>query len=240
MVQETVSLKTTHPRAFIEFKDVTKAYGDIVALRKINLKIGAGDFVSIVGPSGAGKSTLIRLLIREEIPSRGTILISGRDITTLNLKQVPFYRRRVGVVFQDFKLLPHKNVEENIAFALEVSEVSDEEIARRVPKILDLVGLEARAKNYPDELSGGERQRVAVARALVHGPKILIADEPTGNLDPQTAEEIIELLQKIHSKGTTVLLATHNKSIVDKLHRRVILLRSGEIASDQAVSKYML
>lgn len=237
---QTLEIKTSGPRPLIEFKDVTKAYGDIVALRKINLKVSGGEFISIVGPSGAGKSTLVRLLIREELPSHGSILISGRDITLLVPRQLPYYRRRIGVVFQDFKLLPQKTVEENIAFALEVCEVHDDEILRRVPKILELVGLSARAQNYPDELSGGERQRVAVARALVHGPKILIADEPTGNLDLQTAAEIVELLQKINSKGTTVLLATHNKNIVDKLRRRVVLLRDGRIVSDQAVSKYML
>lgn len=237
---QAVSIKPTTPKVLIEFKDVTKQYGDIVALRKVNLKMAAGEFASLVGPSGAGKSTLVRLLIREELPSHGEILIAGRDITLLSKIELPFYRRRVGVVFQDFKLLPHKTVSENIAFALEVSEVEDHEILRRVPKILELVGLAARADNYPDTLSGGERQRVAIARALVHSPKILVADEPTGNLDPQTAAEIIELLEKIHSKGTTVMLATHNKNIVDKLRRRVVLIRDGKIVSDQAVSKYML
>lgn len=237
---QTLEVKTTAPKPLIEFKDVTKRYGDIIALAHINLKIAPGEFVSLVGPSGAGKSTLVRLLIREELPSHGEILIAGRDVTLLNSRQLPYYRRKVGVVFQDFKLLPQKTVWENIAFALEVCEVADDQIEQRVDKILELVGLAARRENYPSELSGGEKQRVAIARALVHGPKILIADEPTGNLDFQTASEIVELLQKIHAKGTTVLLATHNKAIVDKLRRRVVLIRAGKIVSDQAVAKYML
>lgn len=240
---QTASVKIqphTTAKPFIEFKNVTKQYGDIFALRKINLRIHGGEFISLVGPSGAGKSTLVRLLIREELPSHGQILIAGRDITLLRQRQLPYYRRKVGVVFQDFKLLLHKTVAENVSFALEVCEVPDDEIARRVPKILELVGLGARADNYPNELSGGEKQRVTIARALVHGPKILIADEPTGNLDPQNAAEIIELFQTIHAKGTTVLLATHNKNIVDRLRRRVVLMRAGEIVSDQAVAKYML
>lgn len=227
-------------KPLVEFKDIAKRYGDIVALRKINLRIAPGELVSLVGPSGAGKSTLVRLMIREEMPSSGSILINGRDITLLKPKQLPYYRRKIGVVFQDFKLLPHKTVYENVAFALEVCGVDDATIGERVPKVLDLIGLEPRAKNYPHELSGGECQRAAIARAIVHNPKILIADEPTGNLDPETAAGIVELLEKIHQKGTTVILATHNKAIVDGLKRRVILIKNGEIVSDLASAKYMI
>lgn len=227
-------------KPLIELRDTAKHYGDIVALRKINLKIAPGEFVSLVGSSGAGKSTIVRLLIREEMPSQGSILINGRDITLLKSRQLPYYRRKLGVVFQDFKLLSHKNVAENVAFALEVCEVAQDTIADRVPKILAMVGLTNRAQSFPHELSGGERQRVAIARALVHGPKILIADEPTGNLDPETAAEIVELLGKIHAKGATVLLATHNKIIVDSLRRRVVVIKNGEIISDAASARYML
>lgn len=224
----------------IHIRDVGKHYGKIVALEKIELKIGRGEFVSLVGPSGAGKSTLIRLLIAEERPSHGQIFIAGRDITQLRPNELPFYRRKIGVVFQDFKLLPQKTVAENVAFALEVADVQPAEISRRVPKMLELVGMTARADNFPHELSGGERQRVAIARAMVHSPKILIADEPTGNLDPDNAKDIIELLLRINAAGTIVVLATHNKEIVNALRRRVILIRAGKVMSDQAVGQYVL
>ena len=212
----------------------------IVALRDVNLTINAGEFVSIVGTSGAGKSTLIRLLIAEEKPSHGSITIVDRDITKLKSSQLPYYRRKVGVVFQDFKLLPNKTVAENIAFALEVSDVSSSEIATRVPRILNLVGLTDRTNLYPDELSGGERQRTAIARALVHSPRILIADEPTGNLDPDNTWEVIDLLERINRAGTVVFLATHNKAVVDKLRRRVIVIDRGRVVSDEARSGYRL
>jgi cell division transport system ATP-binding protein len=225
----------------IEFKNISKVYGkNIWALKNISFRIERGEFVTIVGPSGAGKSTLIRLLICEERPTSGEIYVAGREITHLSRRELPFYRRKIGVIFQDFKLLPQKTVAENVAFALEVSDASPGEIARKVPLILDLVGLSNRMSNKPDELSGGEKQRVSIARALVHTPKILIADEPTGNLDPLSTWEIIELLFKINKRGTTVILATHDKEIVDTLNKRVITIKNGQLVSDQQKGKYIL
>ena len=231
----------------IRLENVSKEYAPpgrrqqpIVALRDVTLSVEKGEFVSIVGTSGAGKSTLIRLLVAEERPSHGTITIAERNIARLKPSELPYYRRKVGVVFQDFKLLPTKTVAENIAFALEVSDVASAEIAARVPRILELVGLTERANLYPDELSGGERQRTAIARALVHSPRILIADEPTGNLDPDNSAEVIELLERINRVGTIVLLATHNKAVVDKLRRRVIVLDRGRVVADAAVGGYRL
>lgn len=225
----------------IELVNVNKAYNEkIVALDNINLSIEKGEFVSIVGASGAGKSTLVKLLICEEKPSSGKIFIANRNITQLKPSELPYFRRKVGVVFQDFKLLLQKTVHENVAFALEVCEASVEEIREKVPRILDLVGMLKRKDNLPNELSGGERQRVSIARALVHSPKILIADEPTGNLDPVNAWEIIELLARINRRGTIVILATHNKSIVDRLKRRVILLKNGKIVSDVMKGGYLI
>jgi len=224
----------------IEIISVTKQYGNLKALDNINLKIEKGEFVCIVGPSGAGKSTLIKMLICEEIPSSGKILIAGRNISKLKPSELPYYRRKVGVVFQDFKLLAQKTVYENVAFALEVCEASSQDIADRVPKILDLVGMLKRKDNLPTELSGGEKQRVSIARALVHSPKILIADEPTGNLDPVNSWEIIDLLSRINRQGTVVILATHNKAIVDRLKKRVILLKDGKIISDRIKGGYVI
>ncbi len=226
--------------SIIHIHHVSKHYGSIIALDTIDIKIERGEFVSLVGPSGAGKSTIIRLLIGEERPTTGRIFVAGRDISQLRSNELPYYRRKIGVVFQDFKLLPQKTVKENVAFALEVADVEADDIARRVPKMLDLVGMGARANEFPTVLSGGERQRIAIARAMVHSPKILIADEPTGNLDPENSREIIELLQRINSAGTVVVLATHNKEVVNALHRRVILVRSGKIMSDQMNGQYML
>ncbi len=196
--------------------------------------------MTLVGPSGSGKSTLIKLLIADEKPTRGQIVVAGRDITTLSSRELPFYRRKIGVVFQDFKLLPHKTIYENVAFALEVSDAGKQEVKEKVPAVLDLVGLSSKATNMPDQLSGGERQRVSIARALVHEPKLLIADEPTGNLDPINTWEIIDLLFKINKKGTLVMLATHDKEVVDALKKRVITLRDGKIVADQAKGKYIL
>lgn len=231
----------------IELRDVSKSYSltsnakqRVLALDKANLLINKGDFVSLVGPSGAGKSTLIRLLIAEEKPDHGAILVADRDIAALQPKELPYYRRKIGVVFQDFKLLPAKTVWENIAFALEVSDVASLEIKERVPRILTLVGLSDKADNYPSELSGGEKQRVAIARAMIHSPRILIADEPTGNLDPETTWEIVELLERIGRSGTTIILATHNKAVVDKLKRRVVAVEHGRIVSDEKVGKYIV
>ena len=220
----------------IWLKDVEKRYSvggeEVIALKGITCTIQAGEFVSIIGPSGAGKSTLIRLLIREERPSHGRIIIAGRDIAPLKARELPFFRRRIGVVFQDFRLLPHMTVKENIAFALEVSEATDDEIRNRIPKILDLVSLVDKAEAYPHQLSGGEKQRVSIARALIHSPKILIADEPTGNLDPTNTKDVVELLKRINAAGTLVILASHNKTVVDQLKRRVIVMKDGEIVSD--------
>lgn len=226
----------------IEIIGVSKNYisNKIHALENINLKIEKGEFVSIVGASGAGKSTLVKMLICEEKPDAGKILIAGRNIVQLKSTELPYFRRKVGVVFQDFKLLPQKTVWENVAFALEVCEAEDEEIADKVPRILDLVGMLKRKDNLPNELSGGERQRVSIARALVHSPKILIADEPTGNLDPINAWEIIELLGRINSRGTVVILATHNKIIVDRLKRRVVLIKGGKLVSDRYRGSYVI
>lgn len=225
----------------IEFKNVTKDYGKTVhALKNIDLAIERGEFVTLVGPSGAGKSTIIRLLTREELPTSGEIIVAGRDIVKLRSKELPYYRRKVGVIFQDFKLLRQKTVAENVAYALEVSDAPPDEISRKVPLILDLVGLSHRMKNYPNELSGGERQRVSIARALIHTPKILIADEPTGNLDPVNTWEIIELLFKINKRGTIVILATHDREVVNALQKRVVTLKDGVIISDQEKGKYIL
>lgn len=222
----------------INISGLTKQYGQIKALDNIDIQVRRNAFICLVGPSGAGKSTLVKLLIREERPSSGKIIVAGRDIVRLKQKELPFYRRRIGVVFQDYKLLSHKTVWENIAFALEICDIPTREIAKRVPKILELVGLTDRAHNYPSELSGGEQQRVSIARALVHGPKVLIADEPTGNLDPQNTWEIIQLLQRINKRGTLVILATHDKSIVDRLHTRVVTLRAGKVISDKKLGTY--
>lgn len=218
---------------------VNKIYGkNAVALSRISLHIQSKEFVTIVGPSGAGKSTLVKLLIREEKPTDGKIIVGSVDYDRLKKRHIPYLRRKIGVVFQDYKLLPPRNVFENVAFALEITGTPSKVIAHSVPKVLKLVGLAGKEKNFPRELSGGERQRVAIARAIVRQPKILIADEPTGNLDPRHAWDIIELLLKINHFGTTVLLTTHNKDIVDRLARRVVTLRNGRIASDQQKGTY--
>ncbi len=220
---------------------VTKMYPNkSVALSGVNLHIQPKEFVTIVGSSGAGKSTLIKLLTREETQTSGKIIVGGIDYDTIDKAHVPQLRRRIGVVFQDFKLLPNRNVFENVSFALEVSGTRSREIKRSVPKVLQLVGLRGKDKNFPEELSGGERQRVAIARALVRQPKILIADEPTGNLDPKNAWEIIELLLKINRFGTTVLLTTHNKEIVNALKRRVITINRGRIVKDEEQGRYAI
>jgi len=222
----------------IEFDKITKHYGAHKVLDSVSFTIRPQEFVTLVGPSGAGKSTLIKLLLCEEKPTFGRITIDGKDIHLLKEKYIPYYRRQIGVVFQDFKLLPNKTVAENIAFALEVSGLPDDEIDQEVAKILELVGLKGRGDSFPKELSGGEAQRVAIARALVFKPKFLIADEPTGNLDPKNAGEIAKLLLKINSMGTTVLLATHNRDIVDMINRRVISLDDGKVMRDKRRGKY--
>lgn len=208
------------------------------ALDRINLHVEAKEFVVIVGQSGAGKSTLLKLLTREERPTSGKIIVGGIDYEHLKDKKIPHIRRRIGVVFQDFKLLPNKTVYENVSFALEIVGASNNEIKHTVPKVLDIVGLKGKEKQYPRELSGGEMQRTAIARAIARQPKILIADEPTGNLDPKHAWDVIRILEKINRYGTTVILTTHNQNIVDKLKRRVITIDEGRVASDKAQGGY--
>lgn len=225
----------------ISFEKVSKIYAnDKAAISGVDLEIKPREFVCLVGQSGAGKSTIVKLINMEELPTEGKISVGGIDYANFPKRNIPYLRRKIGIVYQDFKLLPKKNVFENVAYALEVAGVRAKEIKERVPKILQLVGLLKNAKNIPDELSGGERQRVAIARALVHQPKILIADEPTGNLDPKNAWEIIDLLLKINNFGTTVLLTTHNKEIVNNLKKRVITISKGKIIKDQRVGKYEL
>ena len=219
---------------------VTKTYGkgNESALERISLHVEPKEFVIIVGQSGAGKSTLFKLLTREEKPTSGKIIVGGMDYEHLKDRDIPLLRRKIGVVFQDFKLLNNKTVYENVAFALEIAGISNNEIKHTVPKVLDIVGLKGKENNYPLELSGGERQRVAIARAIVRQPKILIADEPTGNLDPKHAWDVIAVLEKINKYGTTVLLTTHNMEIVNKLKRRVVTIAGGQIVSDKAQGKY--
>lgn len=218
---------------------VTKSYKKRgVALQNISLHVEPKEFVIIVGQSGAGKSTLLKLLTREEKPDSGKIIVGGIDYESLRDKEIPYLRRKIGVVFQDFKLLANKTVFENVAFALEIVGQSNKEIKHTVPRVLEIVGLEGRGNAMPWELSGGERQRVAIARAIVRQPKILIADEPTGNLDPKHAWDVIRVLQKINKYGTTVILTTHNQEIVNKLKRRVVTIKDGQIISDRASSGY--
>jgi cell division transport system ATP-binding protein len=219
---------------------VTKKYArtEGTALERITLHVDPKEFVIVVGQSGAGKTTLLRLLTREERPTSGKIIIGGIDYDKLKDKDIPMLRRKIGVVFQDFKLLPNKNVFENVAFALEIVGISNKEIRHTVPKVLDIVNLKGKEKRMPRELSGGERQRVAIARAIVRQPRILIADEPTGNLDPKHAWEVIKVLEKINRYGTTVLLTTHNQDIVNKLRRRVVTIQGGKITSDRANATY--
>ena len=220
---------------------VTKTYGannEHPALNRISLHIKPKEFVILVGTSGAGKSTLLKLLTREEKPTSGKIVVGGIDYDKLSDKDIPLLRRRIGVVFQDFKLLPNRTVFENIAFALEIAGMNNHEIKATVPKVIKLVGLTGKENNFPDQLSGGERQRVAIARALARQPKILIADEPTGNLDPKHSWDIIKLLEKINDYGTTVVLTTHNVEIVNKLKRRVITLNKGKVTHDQSQGSY--
>lgn len=217
-------------------KTYTKRGG--IALERVSLHIEPKEFVVIIGTSGAGKSTLLKLLTREERPTTGKIVVGGIDYNKLKDRDIPYLRRRIGVVFQDFKLLPNKTVFENVAFALEIIGVSTKEIKHTVPKVLNIVGLKAKAESYPRELSGGERQRVAIARAVVRQPKILIADEPTGNLDPKHAWDVIAVLEKINKYGTTVILTTHNQDIVNKLNRRVIQIDQGKVVSDRASGGY--
>ena len=218
----------------IEFRNVSKTYDTGTdAVKNANFKIDKGDFVFLVGHSGSGKSTLIKLILKEEEPSSGNIIINGKDTTYLKPKRIPYLRRSMGVVFQDFRLLPDKTVYENVAFAMYIVKATPKHIRRQVPMVLAMVGLSDKAKVYPNELSGGEQQRVALARALVNSPSMIIADEPTGNLDPDTAWEIMQLLNDINLRGTTVVIATHAEDLVDKMNKRVIRLEHGNIISDK-------
>jgi cell division transport system ATP-binding protein len=224
----------------LEFDQVSKSFpGGYSAIDTVNLTILPGEFVTLVGASGAGKSTLLKLVYAEEVPTSGVVRFNGRDLTEIKRKHLPYYRRNIGTVFQDFKLLPQKTAFENIAYALEVYGKPTEDILAEVPQILELVDLDGKADNRPKQLSGGEQQRVAIARALILQPKIIIADEPTGNLDPVSAEGIIKLLLEINQLGTTVILATHNQGIVDNIGRRVVLLDHGHIVSDEMVGRYV-
>lgn len=223
----------------IEMKNVVKKYpNSVVAVKGLNIQIKQGEFVYIVGPSGAGKSTFIKMMYREEKATSGEIKVNGTNLTTLKDREIPFLRRNMGVVFQDFKLLPRKNVYENIAFALEVIEKDPQEIKKRVMDVLKLVGLTKKVKMFPDELSGGEQQRVAIARSIVNSPKVVIADEPTGNLDPETSWEIMRLFDEINARGTTIIMATHNKDIVNTMRKRVIAIENGQIVRDERGGDY--
>lgn len=217
----------------IVFDNVTKYYKSNVGLEKVSVHINKGDFVFLVGPSGAGKSTFIKLILKEIDATSGSIKVRGREVTTMSNRQVPILRRNIGIVFQDFRLLPKKTVYENVAFAMEIIHQPKSLIKKYVPQVLSMVGIASKANKYPDELSAGEQQRVAIARAIVNRPRILIADEPTGNLDPDTAWEIMQLLDQINKRGTTILMVTHAKDIVDKMGKRVIAIEKGRIVRDE-------
>ncbi|WP_026694402.1 cell division ATP-binding protein FtsE [Peribacillus kribbensis] len=223
----------------IEMSQVNKTYPNgVTALNGINIKIDKGEFVYVVGPSGAGKSTFIKLMYREEKPTTGTITVNGVQLSKLRNTRVPLFRRNLGVVFQDYKLLPTLTVFENVAYAMEVVEEHPKDIKKRVMEVLDLVGLKHKARMLPTELSGGEQQRVSIARSIVNSPQVVIADEPTGNLDPETSWEIMNILEAINNRGTTVVMATHNRDIVNNLKRRVIAIESGRIVRDEQQGEY--
>ena len=225
----------------IVFQGVSKHYNhEATALEDVSFQVDPGEFVSLAGRSGAGKSTVIKLLIGEEKPSKGRVFFGQYEVNKLEDKELPAFRRHIGVVFQDFRLLPTKNAYENVAFALEVAGRPQREIAELVPQVLDMVGLGDKMKNFPNELSGGERQRVAIARAMIHRPEVVIADEPTGNLDPFHTFEIVKLLEKINQLGTTVVLATHDKEVINSLEKRVITLDRGRVIRDEQKGKYIL
>jgi len=218
----------------ITFKDVSKTYETGThALYHVSLHIDKGEFVFIVGPSGAGKSTLIKMLLREETPTKGTVVVNGRNLNAMKRRQIPAFRRTIGVVFQDFRLIPTMTVYDNVAFALQVTNVSGKYIRRRVPYILDLLGLAKKARRYPAEISGGEQQRVALARALVNNPSLIIADEPTGNIDPELSYEIVDLLNEINKCGTTIVMVTHEHGLVSQFDHRIIGIEKGRITLDK-------
>jgi cell division transport system ATP-binding protein len=223
----------------VDFQDVSKVYdGGHVGLERVSMRIGRGEFVFLVGPTGCGKSTCIRLLMKELEPTSGSVSVAGRDLAEINAKRLPYLRRNIGVIFQDYKLLPNRTVYANVAYALEVIGESRESIRRKVPDILRMVGLSTKLHNYPDELSGGEQQRVSIARSFVNHPPLLLADEPTGNLDPETSIGIMQLIYRINRTGTTVVVATHDREMVDKMRRRVIELNQGRIVRDQVAGMY--
>lgn len=225
----------------IIFDNVSKKYnGNYVALDKVSFEINPNEFVSIVGPSGAGKTTLLRMLLAEDKPTEGRVMLHDTNIHTLSGEDINFVRRKIGAVFQDFRLLPQKNVYENIAFAMEAAGRPDEEIESDVPHVLELVDLGDKIWNFPNELSGGEKQRVAIARAIVNQPDIIIADEPTGNLDPANTYDIVQIFKKINDLGTTVILTTHNKGVIDSIGRRVITMQDGKVIRDDPTGKYIL
>ncbi len=223
----------------INFFNITMKYPNgVYALKDATIDIAKGEFVFLVGPSGAGKSTFMKLLLKEVNPTSGTIKLDGQDVTVMHRRRIPYLRRKMGVVFQDFRLLPNKTVYENVAFAMEILEVKPREIRRQVPIILSMVGLSDRSKNFPSQLSGGEQQRVSIARAMINNPPILVADEPTGNLDPETSWEIMKLLRQINRRGTTVIMATHDKEIVNIMQKRVIALEKGQVVRDEVKGGY--
>ncbi|AUZ40625.1 MULTISPECIES: cell division ATP-binding protein FtsE [Bacillus] len=223
----------------IEMKEVYKAYPNgVKALNGVSVTIHPGEFVYVVGPSGAGKSTFIKMIYREEKPTKGQILINHKDLAAIKEKEIPFVRRKIGVVFQDFKLLPKLTVFENVAFALEVIGEQPSVIKKRVLEVLDLVQLKHKARQFPDQLSGGEQQRVSIARSIVNNPDVVIADEPTGNLDPDTSWEVMKTLEEINNRGTTVVMATHNKEIVNTMKKRVIAIEDGIIVRDESRGEY--
>jgi cell division transport system ATP-binding protein len=223
----------------VEFKNIIKKYPNgTLALQNVSFKIRKGEFVFIIGPSGSGKTTLIKLLLKEEEPSQGEVVINGFELSELERDEIPYLRRNLGIVFQDFRLLPNKTAYDNVAFAMQITEALPREIRRQVPMALALVGLSRKADAYPGEMSGGEQQRVSLARALVNSPAILIADEPTGNLDPETSLEIMSLLDEINRRGTTLIVATHEKAIVDSMKKRVITIDRGLIVRDRQKGLY--
>lgn len=223
----------------IQFENVSKTYDNgFPALNDISFSIDKGEFVFLVGNSAAGKSTIIKLIMKEEDATSGSILINGIDVCDLRRKEVPYYRRTIGVVFQDYRLLPNKTVQENVAYAMEIIGASRKEIRKNVPAVLSMVGLNHKAKMYPKQLSGGEQQRVAIARAIVNNPVVLIADEPTGNLDPETATEIMQILEDINRRGTTIVMATHAENIVNRMQKRVIVVEKGSITRDEEKGGY--
>lgn len=223
----------------IQFQGVSKTYNNgVEALSDISLSIDKGEFVFLVGPSGAGKTTFMKLIIRRELPTSGVIYVANKNLNKMKLGEVPYFRRNIGFIFQDFKLLPNKTVFENVSFALEVIEASQREISRQVPAVLELVGLKDKAHIFPSELSGGEQQRVSLARSIVNRPHLLLADEPTGNLDPETSWGLMDLLLEINKRGTTIIMSTHNKGIVDRMRKRVIALDAGKMIRDEQKGVY--